>query len=186
MLDLKQNYFALFALPVRFEIDHEVLTDSYRALQQAMHPDKFASGTAQEKRMSMQAASYINEAYRVLGNDLRRAIYQLSLNGINIDAETDTKVDPMFLMTQIKYREQLEKIPDCDTPFSAAETLRSAIADDVEVLKNSVSGQLDGNDFDAVRDAVRKWLFLEKLVQELSETEYQLEEAFEDGTTTDI
>jgi molecular chaperone HscB len=183
VLDLKQNYFSLFALPVSFAIDHEALTDSYRALQRAMHPDRFASGTAQEKRMSMQAASYINEAFRVLGNDLRRANYQLSLQGIDIDAETDTKVDPMFLMTQIEYREQLEKVPECDNPFSAAKALRSALANDVAALKNAVRGQLDGNDLDAARDTVRKWQFLEKLLQELSETEYQLEDALEPGAT---
>ena len=184
MFDLKQNYFALFSLPVRFEIDTDALTSSYRTLQQTVHPDRFANGSAQEKRLSMQAASFVNEAYQALGNDLRRASYLLSLNGIDIDAETDTRVDAMFLMAQIEYREQLEEIPECENPFSAADTLRSTIANDVAGLRNTVSDKLDDNDFDAVRDAVRKWQFLEKLVQELSEIEYQLEEAFETGTTS--
>jgi len=182
VLDLKQNYFALFSLPVVFKIDKDVLSENYRALQQAMHPDRFASGTAQEKRLSMQAASYINEAYQVLNNDIKRATYQLSLCGIDIDAETDSRVDRMFLMEQIEYREQLEKISGCDNPFPAAEILRSAIVDDVSRLTNTVSDQLGSDDFDAARDTVRKWQFLEKLGQELSEIEFQLEEEFEVGT----
>ncbi len=182
MLDLKQNYFALFSLPVRFEIDADVLTGNYRALQQAIHPDRFASGTAQEKRLSMQAASYVNEAYQVLKDDLRRASYQLSLCGIDIDAETGTGVDPVFLMEQIEYREQLAKISGSDNPFAAIENLRGAIVDDESGLKNTVSDQLGNNEFDAARDTVHKWQFLEKLARELAETEFQLEEEFEIGS----
>lgn len=162
MLDLKQNYFALFSLPASFAVDTDALMNSYRALQQVVHPDKFASGTAQEKRLSLQAASYINEAYQVLSCDLRRASYLLLLNGIDIGAETDTNVDPLFLMTQIEYREQLESIPASKSPFSVLDTLRSAIGKDVEVLQQTLSGQLHDKHFDAARDTVRRWQFLEK------------------------
>ncbi len=177
MLDLKQNYFDLFSLPVSFAVEAAVLTNNYRALQQVVHPDKFANGTAQQKRFSIQAAAYINEAYQVLGDGLKRAAYLLSLQGIDLNAETDTQVDPAFLMAQIEYREQLEAVSTSEDPFSAADSLRRAITADVAALQRDVSQQLFEQAFDAARDTVRKWQFLAKLTHELSETEYQLEES---------
>ena len=176
VLDLKQNYFALFSLPISFEVETTVLTENYRALQQAMHPDKFAAATPQEKRYSMQASSLINEAYQTLSSDLKRAVYILQLNEIDVDTETDTKVDPMFLMTQMKYREQLEAIPQTEDPFAAADAMRESITGDVGALNTSVSNALQQEDFAVARDTVRKWQFLEKLKQELSELEHRLED----------
>ena len=147
VLDLKQNYFALFSLPVAFEVDDVLLTKNYRSLQQVVHPDNFATASTQEKRFSMQAASYVNEAYRVLNNDLQRAGYLLSLNGIDLDTETDTQVDPMFLMEQMDYREQLESVLSHSDPFAAADNLLGLINADIADLKKTISGQLSGSDF---------------------------------------
>ena len=176
MLDLKQNYFSLFSLQVSFEVDSIVLTENYRSLLQAMHPDRFAAASAQEKRFSMQAASHINQAHQVLGSDLKRANYLLSLNNIDIDSETDTKVDPMFLMSQIEYRERLENVEESNDPFVALDGLREALIDDISGLKNDVSTQFSNKDFTAVRDTVRKWQFLDKLKQEINDVEQQLED----------
>ena len=176
MLDFKKNYFALFSLPVSFKVDTSTLIRHYRTLQQTLHPDKFASGTAQQRRLSMQAASYVNEAYQVLKNDLFRATYLLLLNGIDIGAETDTQIDPVFLMTQIEYREQLEAISACSDPFIAADTLRSVVCNDVTALRSALTEQMEDNDFEAARDTIRRWQFLDKIIGQLNELEHQLED----------
>jgi molecular chaperone HscB len=40
--DFQQDFFRLFNLPSRYQIDSAALEQSYRALQAQVHPDKFA------------------------------------------------------------------------------------------------------------------------------------------------
>jgi len=89
-LDLSSNYFDLFGLAIRFEIDEPQLAKQFRHLQQQLHPDRFVARPDAERRWSMQAASLVNQAHDTLRNDLSRATYLLEMNGINIDEETDT------------------------------------------------------------------------------------------------
>ncbi|MEM7293973.1 MAG: Fe-S protein assembly co-chaperone HscB, partial [Pseudomonadota bacterium] len=120
-IDLTRDYFALFSLPRGYEVDQDHLQQRYHEFQQLVHPDRFASGTAQERRYSMQVTSHVNNAQKTLRDDLERAIYLLSLSGIDINAETDTRVDPGFLMEQIELREALERIPNAVDPLSAVD-----------------------------------------------------------------
>ena len=44
-VDLTRNYYELFEMPVQFELDNDHLTSRFRALQKALHPDRFAGAT---------------------------------------------------------------------------------------------------------------------------------------------
>ena len=76
---LSDNYFELFGLAPRYRIDKDALEERYRAFQHRVHPDRYASASDQERRVAMQQAAQINEAYRVLGDPARRAVYDASL-----------------------------------------------------------------------------------------------------------
>jgi molecular chaperone HscA len=102
--DLSHNHFELFGLKAGFEVDGETLALRYRDLQKETHPDRFANASEQERRLSVQLAAQINEAFRVLKSPLARARYLLELKGVVID-DTDTRMDPAFLMEQMELRE---------------------------------------------------------------------------------
>ena len=108
--DAGRNYFELFGLPVSFEIDKSLLTEHYRNLQRSVHPDKFANATDRERRLSVQQAAIINEAFETLKSPLTRARYLLSLHGLEVNDESNTIMDPAFLMQQMELRESLEEI----------------------------------------------------------------------------
>jgi len=95
--DLSSSFFVLFDLPVSFEVDLEVLSARYREAQRASHPDKFANASGAERRLSVQVATRINEAYRALKDPLSRGRYLLELKGVALD-DTDTAFDGAFLM----------------------------------------------------------------------------------------
>ena len=109
-IDFNQNYFQLFELENSFDINYESLEKKYLSFQKSFHPDKFVNASDQEKRISLQIISYINEAYETLKNDYLKSIYLLKINGYEIDDQNTTISDPDFLMHQMELREELEEI----------------------------------------------------------------------------
>ncbi len=104
-----KDYFALFNLPVAYDLDYEVLTQRYREMQGMIHPDRFVNATEKERRVSVQLTALTNEAYQILKAPLARARYLLQLRGVDIDDSVTSK-DIAFLTEQIELRERLEEV----------------------------------------------------------------------------
>src|SRR5258705_7356716 len=107
-VNLNQNHFELFGLPARFGIDAAALEARYHELQREVHPDRFAAAPEAERRVSMQLATRVNEAYQTLKSPLRRAVYILQLRGVDPKFETNTAMPAEFLMEQMGWRERIE------------------------------------------------------------------------------
>jgi len=101
------NPFTTLGLPVRFDLDPQQVEQRYRDLQRALHPDKFAQASGAERRMSLAKAVEVNEAYRVLKDDVRRAEALLALRGVAIGEERAAPADPELLMEVMELREAL-------------------------------------------------------------------------------
>lgn len=112
MIDLKQDYFALFGLVPAFSIDMERLEQAYIDIQARVHPDRFAHLSDTEKRLSMQWATHANEAFRTLKSPLTRGHYLLELRGVDPGFDTNTAMAPDFLMEQMEWREALGEATD--------------------------------------------------------------------------
>ena len=174
--DLSADYFTLFEQPRAFAIDEGALASHYRALQGATHPDRFASAGAAERRWSVQASSFVNDAYRTLRHPLRRAVYLLSLAGISTDEETDTAMDPMFLMQQMELREALESVPVAGDPSAALEAIERDLAGARAATAERFGALSDAGDWSGARDVVRRWQFLDKLGREADELGARLDD----------
>lgn len=176
LVDFSNNYFELFESDVGFNLDVELVGDRYRDLQRVLHPDRFASKTDAEKRWSMQAASFVNEAYQTLQKPLSRAIYLLSLNGISTDEETDTQMPGAFLMQQMEWREALEGAPAAGDPFKALSTLVKDMKSHTDSIVDEFEQKSLAGDWVAARDVVRRWQFLDKMKREVQAAEAALDE----------
>ncbi|NQZ11360.1 MAG: co-chaperone HscB [Algicola sp.] len=108
------NYFELFNLSFQFDVDVEAIAGTYRDLQRAVHPDKFAHQGERQKLLAVQKSAEVNDAYQTLKNPLLRALYMLAEQGVDIQLEQKTLQDPIFLMQQMEFREQLEDISQMD------------------------------------------------------------------------
>ena len=97
------NYFQLFGLTAKFTIDSAKLSELYQTLQKTVHPDKFVTASEQEKRLAVQWATQVNQAYNTLKRPLLRAIYLLELKEIKV--ETNPHLAGTFLMEQVELRE---------------------------------------------------------------------------------
>ena len=172
-----QTHFELFELPVSFDIDLQALSQRYRDLQGAVHPDKFANASERERRLSVEKAAEINDAYRILKSAQQRARYMLELQSVSFDDETDTALDPMFLMEQIELREALEDIKNTNDPLASLNNIMSDIKNRMtmileEVRQGLTNTPLDDKQKTSLKQLVHKMQFLNKLQQE---AEYQEE-----------
>src|SRR5256885_9024040 len=144
-MNLNQNHFELFGLAARFALDAAALEARYRELQREVHPDRFAAAPESERRVSMQLATRVNEAYQTLKSPLRRAVYILRLRGVDPEFETKTAMPTEFLMDQMSWRERIEA--GSEDP-EALVRLRKALRGESAKIYERLGGQLDegGND----------------------------------------
>jgi molecular chaperone HscB len=179
MLDFSKNYFELFGLPVGFVLDGGELASRYRELQRVVHPDRYANASDHERRMSMQAATRINEAFQVLREPIGRGRYLLSLHGIDVDAEKDTTTDAAFLMQQMELREELESARDQANPYQALGDLMARITASQKRLTGQLALQLEAGtseQLELARETLRKMQFLQKLREQAEQLEAELDE----------
>lgn len=173
---LASNYFELFGLPVSFDVDGETLALRYRDLQRALHPDRFASASDEERRLSVQQAAQVNEGFRVLKAPLLRARYLLELRGLPVD-DRDTAMDPAFLMDQMELREALAAVSTAEDRFLALERVRDAIESRERQLMEELRRHFDDDDpaaLEKARQSVRKLQFMQRLLDEAAELEETL------------
>jgi molecular chaperone HscB len=176
MLDLTQNYFELFGLPVGFDLDPDALTERYRELQRIVHPDRYASGTEQERRLSMQGATYLNEALETLQDPLLRAHYLLRLKGVEPDPRGSQPMDPEFLMEQMELREELAELRHLPDPLVAAGEFITRVGRRVDELVERLAERFAGEALPAAAELARELQFLRKLQVEAENLEAELED----------
>lgn len=175
--DFSSDYFAIFGLPVDYELDRDALSERYRELQRTVHPDRYAQASDQERRLAMQRATQINEAYRVLQDPLTRARYLLELQGVAWDDEQLTVQDPAFLMEQMELREALEAVGEGDDALDRAAALIDEVNEHIRVGLGQLRKHFSSADAqDAAKSATVKLQFLYKLRAEAEALEAKLEE----------
>lgn len=172
-----KNHFELFGLSAAFDIDTDELAVRYRELQRRVHPDKFANASDQDRRLSLQMTALINEGFQTLKDPIRRGRYLLSLRGIDLGDETDTTMDPAFLMEQMELREELEEVRQADNPHKQlaelANRIEQRLQDKIGQFRRAFADDSpDGGG--KARNAVREMQFLEKMRREIDNLEEEL------------
>ena len=158
---MSENAFTLLGLPERFSIDKKEIEDAWRQRLALVHPDRFAAAGAAAKRVAEQWASRLNDAKVELLNDATRAKVLLAAKGVNLDEERDTKMPADFLLKQFEYRERIDG--------GEGNAVLREIKEERATLIKTISTALDKEeDCERARDAVRKLLFVEKLLVETS------------------
>lgn len=168
------NPFALFDLSVQFELDQQLLSERYLALQKALHPDNFASHSAQEQRLAMQRSAEINDALQILKDPIARADCIIALNtGANQDLEQKSNRDMAFLMQQMEWREQLEQIEhrnDLDELIQFSQQIEQQQQEFLQQIASVLSEQ-NWQQAEQLNDRLR---FIKKLLLEVERIEDKL------------
>lgn len=168
------NPFALFDLPVAFQVDSALLNERYLALQKSLHPDNFSAASAQEQRLAMQKSAEINDALRILKDPITRADSIIAINtGETENPEEKSNNDIDFLMQQMEWRETLENIENRqDTDELTAFT--QEINQIRHAILSELSTALDAQHWDIARAITDKLRFIKKLQTEIERVEETL------------
>jgi molecular chaperone HscB len=102
-----EDYFSLLGLPRQFAIPVADLEARFRDSSRRLHPDRYARAEPRERRLSLERATRLNDAYRMLRDWRLRAAYLLKLAGVDVYGEGRTFHDPEFLEEQLEWREAL-------------------------------------------------------------------------------
>lgn len=173
---LNTDFFTLLGIPRRFALERDTLDGRFRELQREVHPDRFAASDDAARRASMMLATQINEAYQTLRSPLKRAGYLLGLSGVDVGAESNTAMDPSFLMAQMEWREQ---VADARAAGDVAtlKQLASDISDAMRSSYDTLAASLDETpDTTRAAETVRRLMFLEKLHDEIDNAIFDLED----------
>ncbi|MFK5985775.1 MAG: Fe-S protein assembly co-chaperone HscB [Pseudomonadota bacterium] len=178
-----ENYFQLLGLAesssssgLNFNIDKNLLTNNFRELQRQFHPDKFAHSSDIEKRISVQNSALINDAFQTLKNPLKRAIYQLSLLGVELK-DNETTMDAAFLMQQMELREKLDTIKQLPEPADDLEKMQSMVAQELKTNTQQISqlfSSVEQQSLEEIKNTILKMQFLTKLQQQCDDLEEDL------------
>jgi len=159
---LTQNYFELFNLPEKFQINLEKLQENYRTIQKEIHPDRFAMATENEKIQSMIKSTQINDAYQALKSPIKRAKYILSLH----KSLEKIPLPPDFLMQQMEWEEHLDTISENKNELNK---FKFIINKEYEQYSLLLETQIDINqDWEEAAITIDKLHFVEKLLNKIN------------------
>ena len=168
------NPFALFDLPVAFQVDSALLNERYLALQKSLHPDNFSAASAQEQRLAIQKSAEINDALRILKDPITRADSIIALNtGKTENPEEKSNKDIGFLMQQMEWRETLENIENRKDTDEL-----TAFAQEINQIRHAILSELSTalteQQWDIARAITDKLRFIKKLQAEIERVEETL------------
>lgn len=173
--DLSQNYFELFGLEPTFDIDRERLQHQQRSLQASFHPDRHVNASDQDKRLSMQLASWINQAYETLQDPVKRTRYLLEVSGAEIPDDSTTTADTEFLMEQIELREQVDACRQHEDGLQRSEHIEMQLQRRASKLGDEFVAVFEKGDYASATIVYRKMQFIQRIQQQLDELQFELE-----------
>jgi molecular chaperone HscB len=80
------DYFQVFTLTRKLEIDLKALERTFYRLSRQYHPDVYAQASPEQQQWSLDQTSLLNDAYRTLKEPIARTEYLLRLEGVVLEA----------------------------------------------------------------------------------------------------
>ncbi len=173
--DLNQSYFELFGLPPAFTIDRAQLLTAQQRLQSSYHPDRHVNENDRDRRLSVQIASWINQAYETLQDPVKRSRYLLEISGADMPDDSTTTSDTEFLMEQIELREAVDACREADNGLEQCQQIEDQLAQRASELAAEFVARFDSEDLMEAVTISRKMQFIQRIQQQLDELQFELE-----------
>ncbi|XP_029130214.1 iron-sulfur cluster co-chaperone protein HscB homolog [Cajanus cajan] len=161
-IDGSVDYFEIFGLERKYDMEGENLEGKYKEWQKKLHPDLVHSKSQKERDFAAEQSARVIDAYRTLSKPLSRAIYLMKLYGVEIDEE-QTISDPELLAEIMDIREAVE---EASTP-EALNLILSQMHEKMQNWSNAFSHAFQSQSFEEAKLAIRRMTYYTRVIDEV-------------------
>lgn len=104
-----QDAFDLLALPHKWVVTPQEVTQAFHQQSRVFHPDRFFNKTPLERRIALERTTDLTQAYKHLRDVLAKARYYLAVAGHSL-SENTTLRDARILHEVMEAREQIAEL----------------------------------------------------------------------------
>src|ERR1700686_1060568 len=106
------DYFSFFGLPRMLTVNLADLEQRFHSLSWKLHPDNFVRASEDERQLSLDRSSQLNDAYRTLRDPVARVEYLLGLAGMRKEGQKKQQAPPELLEEVFELNESLDELGD--------------------------------------------------------------------------
>ena len=151
-LPLGTDYFGFFGWPQKLTIDPALLEEQFHKLSWKLHPDNFVRASEEERNLSLDRSSQLNDAYRTLRDPIARIEYLLLRLGLRKEGTTKQQAPPELLEEVFELNESLDELREARGQGSDIESLRARLIE----AQNNFKAKLSEVDTE-LADVAREW-----------------------------
>jgi len=146
------DYFGFFGWPQKLTIDPALLEEQFHKLSWKLHPDNFVRASEEERNLSLDRSSQLNDAYRTLRDPIARIEYLLLRLGLRKEGTTKQQAPPELLEEVFELNESLDELREARSEGGDIESLRKRLIE----AQNSFKEKLSEVD-EELADVAREW-----------------------------
>ncbi len=171
------DYFAFFGVPQKLTVDLTALEQRFHSLSWKLHPDHFVRASEEEKQLSLDRSSQLNDAYRTLRDPVARVEYLLSLSGMRKEGQKKQQAPPELLEEVFELNESLDELREARDSGGSAEQMQG-LRGRLETAQHKFESSLAdvdeelarvGADWDAALDSAPDEASKKKLMERMNE-----------------
>src|SRR5258706_8340010 len=137
------DYFAFFGLPQKLAIDLPDLEQRFHSLSWKLHPDNFVRASEDERQLSLDRSSQLNDAYRTLRDPVARVEYLLGLAGMRKEGQKKQQAPPELLEEVFELNESLDELRDARASGGSVATM-AGLRGKLEAAQHKFESSLAG------------------------------------------
>jgi molecular chaperone HscB len=152
------DYFEFFGRSQKLTIDPALLEEQFHKLSWKLHPDNFVRESEEERNLSLDRSSQLNDAYRTLRDPIARIEYLLLRLGLRKEGTTKQQAPPELLEEVFELNESLDELREARSEGGDIEALRARLDQAQNNFKEKL-GEVDAElagvarEWDAALDA---------------------------------
>ena len=170
--------FDTLGVEARFDLAQDALEKRHRELSKALHPDRYATAPAAERRLALGRAIEVNEAFRALRDPVKRAEVLLARRGPTLSETAQPKASPELLFAIMEQREELAEArtkKDTKTITTLAERMKARRAIVMDGLALGFAGAAeDPTKLEEVARSLGELRYINRFLDEVDAIEEEL------------
>ncbi|TKY53189.1 Iron-sulfur cluster co-chaperone protein HscB [Spatholobus suberectus] len=161
-VDGSVDYFDIFRVERKYDIEGENLEGKYKEWQKKLHPDLVHSKSQKERDFAAGQCARVIDAYRTLSKPLSRGIYLLKLYGVEVNEE-QTISDPELLAEILEIREAVDEATNSED----LNRILSEMQEKMQNWSNAFGHAFQSQNFEEAKMAIRRMTYYSRVIDEV-------------------